>query len=58
MKLRHHDHCATVSESFDFDQDFWLGAEAMVAPNCLAFALESPTHAASIDEVDPSWLVI
>lgn len=58
MNLHQHEYAATARESFDFDQDFWLGAEAMVAPNCLAFALEAPAQAASIDEVDPSWLVI
>ena len=58
MNLHQHEYAATARESFDFDQDFWLGAEAMVAPNGRAFALEAPTHTASIDEVDPSWLVI
>jgi|GEM_PF-1897167 len=40
------------------DDGLWLGAEAMVAPDCLRDALP-PAHAVATErDVDPSWCVV
>lgn len=42
----------------DAAEGLWLGAEAMVAPGCLADLTERPRDAATERDVDPSWCVV
>jgi len=42
----------------DAADHLWLGAEAMVAPDCLRELTEIPHAAATERDVDPSWCVV
>ena len=42
----------------DTADGLWLGAEAMVAPDCLREAMEPVRGAATERDVDPSWCVV
>lgn len=42
----------------DAADGFWLGAEAMVAPDCLADLTETSHAGATERDVDPSWCVV
>ena len=48
---------ATVREDDPAD-GLWLGAEAMIAPGCLADLPEAAHAAATERDVDPSWCVV
>lgn len=48
-------HRTDLDESID---GLWLGAEAMVAPDCLREARATAPTAATERDVDPSWCVV
>ena len=42
----------------DAAEGLWLGAEAMVAPDCLRDLMDIAPAAATERDVDPSWCVV
>lgn len=42
----------------DAADGLWLGAEAMVAPDCLRDVMDAAPAAATERDVDPSWCVV